>query len=107
MQLFDAVDGRRRTRAARHRRRHRPISPRLRRRKGVQLTWTDNSNVEDGYDVVVSTDCQEWSDYSISLPPNSTSYLDTSGAWCYGLVLNYHLQARKDGGWSDLSNPAY
>ena len=68
---------------------------------------TDNSNVEDGYDVVVSTDCQEWSDYSISLPPNSTSYLDTSGAWCYGLVLNYYVQARKDGGWSDLSNPAY
>jgi hypothetical protein len=75
--------------------------------EGVQLNWTDNSNVEDAYWVVLITDCQEQPDVWYELPPNSTSYLDTSGGWCFGPTLNYYVVASKDGGWSDSSNPAY
>jgi hypothetical protein len=75
--------------------------------EGVLLTWTDNSAVEDGYSVELVIDCLEQPDYWISLPANSTSYLDTSGVWCYGPPLNYYVQATKGSGYSDLSNPAY
>jgi hypothetical protein len=75
--------------------------------EGVLLTWTDNSAVEDGYDVQLIIDCMEQPDYWISLPANSTSYLDTSGMWCYGPPLNYYVLARKGAGYSDYSNPAY
>jgi hypothetical protein len=74
--------------------------------EGVQLTWTDNSAVEDGYYVELITDCAEQPDYWILLPANSTSYLDTSGAWCFGPALAYYVVATKDGGWSDFSNEA-
>jgi hypothetical protein len=63
--------------------------------------------VEDGYYVMLLTDCSEQPDYWIGLPPDSTSYLDTSGAWCFGPPLNYYVVATKDGGWSDFSNAAY
>jgi hypothetical protein len=74
--------------------------------EGVQLTWTDNSAVEDGYYVVLITDCREQPDYWIGLPANSASYLDTSGYWCFGPTLAYYVVATKDGGWSDFSNEA-
>src|SRR5919204_2418899 len=72
--------------------------------EGVELKWTDNSAVEDGYSVVLFIDCPEQSDYWIGLPANSTSYLDTSGVWCYGPALGYSVRATKGAGYSD---PAY
>lgn len=65
----------------------------------VELAWTDNSGVEDGFYV--------WSDYgelSTFLEPNTTS-LRLEG-WEGWLALTYTVEARKDGGRSDSSNPA-
>ena len=65
----------------------------------VELAWTDNSGVEDGFYV--------WSDYgelSTFLEPNTTT-LRLEG-WEGWLALTYTVEARKDGGRSDSSNPA-
>lgn len=68
----------------------------------VELTWTDNSAVEDGYEVVACFDsCTTWD----RLPANSTSYFVACGD-----VVSYFVAAMKDGGYSDGSysvNPAF
>lgn len=67
----------------------------------VDLTWTDNSKVEDGYEM------RRWNGGSWeivgSLPPNTGEYRDalTPDAIPYYVVL-----AQKDGGHSDQSNAA-
>ena len=72
----------------------------------INLTWTDNSGLEDGYEVWISysTYCYYycyWYSYSIaSLPANSTGYTQT-GADIYSYV--YSVVATKDGGHSDFS----
>lgn len=77
--------------------------------EGVLLEWTDNSAVEDGYDVVLYTVCSEQSDYWIaSLPANSTSYLLTDVSpwnWCGDYPVAY-IVVTKDGGYGDFSNGA-
>jgi len=71
----------------------------------VDLTWTDNSNVEDGYSV------QRWTDESgasvitivAELPVNATAYHDaglSDGKYWY------QVRARKDGGRSGGTNNA-
>lgn len=75
--------------------------------EGVLVTWNDNSAVEDGYYVVLITDCAEQPEYWEPLPANSTSYLDTWNYWCFGPTLGYYVVATKDGGWSDFSGPVY
>lgn len=62
----------------------------------VIVTWTDNSAVEDGYDVVrCFEDCTTYAE----LPPNTTSYeTDCSDSG------SMHVIARKDSGYSDGSN---
>ncbi len=67
----------------------------------VDLVWSDNSAVEDGYEV--------WVDggygylYSIaSLAPNATTYQGAPNSY-----YAYFVVAVKDGGYSDLSNAAY
>jgi titin len=70
----------------------------------VELHWTDNSLVEDGYEV------QRWDEvlggWSIvaDLPANASSYRDeglTADVWYWYLV-----RAKKDGGYSYFSNYA-
>ena len=78
----------------------------------IDLSWTDNSNLEDGFEVrQVLVDCGYWSYYCYTyyvtvanLPPNTTSFryagLDPASFYSFVVV------ARKDGGDSDLSNEA-
>ena len=75
--------------------------------EGILVTWNDNSAVEDGYYVVLITDCSELPEWWESRPANSTSYLDTWSYWCFGPTLGYYVVATKDGGWSDFSGPVY
>jgi titin len=75
--------------------------------EGILVTWNDNSAVEDGYYVVLITDCSELPEWWESLPANSTSYLDTWSYWCFGPTLGYYVVATKDGGWSDFAGPFY
>jgi hypothetical protein len=63
---------------------------------GVVLTWTDNSAVEDGYEVLA---CFESCSTKDVLPANSTSYVVSCGD-----VISYVVVAMKDGGYSDGSN---
>ena len=68
---------------------------------GVNLTWSDNSAVEDGYVVLRTSGGADWSVHA-TLPANTTSYHDA------GLTPNvtywYEVRATKDGGLSDYSN---
>ncbi|HMG19616.1 MAG TPA: fibronectin type III domain-containing protein [Gemmatimonadales bacterium] len=75
--------------------------------EGVLVTWNDNSAVEDGYYLVLITDCSEQPEYWEGLPANSASYLDTWPYWCFGPTLGYYVVATKDGGWSDFFGPVY
>jgi hypothetical protein len=68
----------------------------------VDLTWTDNSAVESGYEVwaCYTGDYGCW--YKIAtLPANSQNYRSTDG-WALG----YTVVATNDGGFSDWSNQA-
>lgn len=73
--------------------------------QAIDLTWTDNSGVEDGYEVQRST-AGEGGPFSViaNLAANTTSYRDS------GLNSNttywYRVRAKKDGGFSDFSNVA-
>lgn len=65
----------------------------------VDLTWADNSSVEDGYDVYAD-DAFGSHERIVSLPANSTGYRTFSAAQ------SYVVEATKDGGHSDPSNIA-
>ena len=75
-------------------------------RFAVELTWTDNSGAEDGYEVQTcdwsGCDCRYdyGCDVAASLPANSTSCRITPTA-LYGESHRFFLVARKDGGYSD------
>ena len=63
------------------------------------LVWTDNSAVEDSYEVW-AMDAFEPAYQIATLPANSTSLHGTvvcDGSWCWGFA----VVARKDGGYSD------
>jgi Dictyostelium (slime mold) repeat len=64
---------------------------------GILITWTDNSAVEDGYIVYLSSGYEggAWD----GVVANSTSYLDTG---LVSGVSGYAVAASKDGGWSDF-----
>jgi hypothetical protein len=77
----------------------------------MDLAWTDNSAVEDGYEVVIVTTCTEQPEYWLgSLPPNSTSFQHYGWQeWWLTVGCNavgYYVVAMKDGGYSDSSNQA-
>lgn len=69
----------------------------------IDLAWTDNSAVEDGYEVQRSSDGVTFSPLA-DLPANATSYRDV------GVISNtthlYQVRAKKDGGFSHFSNVA-
>lgn len=72
----------------------------------IDLAWTDNSSVEDGYDVLRSPVEVDYYTYAViaTLPPNSITYHDA------GISANtrywYYVRAKKDGGFTDQSNTA-
>jgi len=76
----------------------------------IELTWTDNSGVEDGYDVEKLINycdydgCYSYWASIATLGPNATSYRDTGLS--PGEFATYFVQALKDGGSSDQSNQA-
>lgn len=64
----------------------------------VELTWTDNSSIEDGYEIWLDPCCGPGN--PISLPANSTSFRFT---WDF-YADAFYVVATKDGGYSDQSN---
>ena len=66
----------------------------------IDLAWTDNSGVEDGYQVLRASENTAWGPVA-DLPANSSSYRDvvTSDATYW-----YMIRAKKDGGYSNSSN---
>jgi fibronectin type 3 domain-containing protein len=67
----------------------------------VDLTWTDNSNVEDGYRVYIF-DWYYWESYLLAeLPRNTQSYQETGLP--SGWETTYFVVATRDGGESDQS----
>jgi hypothetical protein len=68
----------------------------------VDLAWTDNSAVEDGYEVWVYD--PYGNQYSIPLGPNTTTFRYQDGG-AYDDA--YYVVAVKDGGYSDFSSVAY
>lgn len=74
-----------------------------------ELTWTDNSGVEDGFEVYVDTypTCPGNSWFLLaSIPANATSYRPGDWEWYPCVPTAYYVVAIKDGGYSDWSNPA-
>lgn len=71
--------------------------------QGIDLTWTDNSAVEDGYQVQRAPDGVSFSALA-DLPANSTSYHDAGATT--NATYWYRVRAKKDGGVSDFSNVA-
>jgi hypothetical protein len=69
----------------------------------VDLAWTDNSGVEDGYEVLRAAGSGSLGVVA-QLPANSTSYRD-SGA-ISNVTYSYQVRANRDGGFSDVSNTA-
>jgi hypothetical protein len=70
----------------------------------VGLTWSDNSTVEDGYEVQRAT--TERGPYSViaNLAANATTYRDEGLA--SDQLYWYRLRATRAGGFSDLAGPA-
>jgi titin len=69
----------------------------------VDLAWTDNSGVEDGYEVLRAAGSGPWGAVA-QLPANSTSYRD--GGATSNVTYSYQVRANRDGGFSDVSNTA-
>jgi hypothetical protein len=67
----------------------------------INLTWTDNSAVEDGYKVSRLDAAGTWADIAV-LPPNAVSYRDADVS--VDRTYTYRVQALKDGGFSDYTN---
>ena len=69
----------------------------------IDLAWKDNSAVEDGYEVLRDDGIfGRW--LVANLPANTTSYRDASVG--NNTTYEYHVRAKKDGGFSDRSDVA-
>lgn len=68
----------------------------------IELVWQDNSRLEDGYEVMRSTNAQ---DHTIvaKIPANSTTYRDVPAA---NVSYSYMVHATRDDGFSNVSNVA-
>ena len=72
-------------------------------RPAIDLAWKDNSAVEDGYEVLRDDGIfGRW--LVANLPANTTSYRDASVG--NNTTYEYHVRAKKDGGFSDRSDVA-
>ncbi len=67
--------------------------------QSITITWTDNSSVEDGYEVLRPDAGGLWTSIA-RLPANSTSYRDATVA--VDVLYKYRVRALKDGGYSDV-----
>ncbi|HXE51473.1 MAG TPA: SdrD B-like domain-containing protein, partial [Tepidisphaeraceae bacterium] len=80
-----------------------PFAPSFLERKTSQnqitLTWTDNSDNEDGFDIEKSEDGVNFEhlDY---VPANTTTYTDTIAPADFGRSLVYRVRAFNSAGWS-------
>jgi hypothetical protein len=74
-----------------------PVLTVLENGEGADFRWTDNSGVEDGYEIIEST--TEGYFTTAWLPPNSTSFRYPY----YNSGFAYFVAAVKDGGYSDLA----
>lgn len=78
----------------------------------LELTWNDNSTIEEGYQVVMicgqgSYDNAGWSEYEcgvVELPPNATSWRTVRFAPPPLSSLHYYVVAKKDGSRSSGTN---
>jgi Fibronectin type III domain len=70
----------------------------------VNLTWSDNSSAEDGYQVQRGSGNGSYSPIA-ELPANTTTYSDPTVS--NGETYAYFVRAKKDGGFSYTSNFAY
>jgi titin len=71
--------------------------------QSITLSWTDNSGVEDGFRVYRMEEGGAWADIA-TLPANVASYRDAGVK--ADVPYTYHVQALKDGGYSNFSNDA-
>jgi hypothetical protein len=71
--------------------------------QSIDLTWQDNSAVEDGYQVQRAAGTAAFTAVA-NLPTNSTSYGDAEVS--PNTSYEYRVRAKKDGGFSDHSNIA-
>lgn len=69
-----------------------------------ELQWTDNSEVEDGYELIAFGSLGDWF-LIASLPPNSTSFRYDLSMIPPGYI-GPALAATKDGGYSDWVGPS-
>lgn len=76
----------------------------------VDVTWTDNSNNEDNFEVQVNVNSGGWTSLSTTVAANATSYTDTTG-YDDGDSLQYRvralLSAGPDSGFSTSSSITY
>jgi hypothetical protein len=69
---------------------------------GFEITWTDNSAYEDGFELYVSTTCTEQPDYWLAtLSPNTTRWVGLVDVGACSIV-GFSLMATKSGGYSDI-----
>lgn len=76
----------------------------------ISLDWTDNSPVEDGFEVERRSGTDEWkrlqpSPNVTSVPPNATSFIDSDNL-TKGTTYEYRVRAKNLTGASDYSNIA-
>ncbi|HJQ09754.1 MAG TPA: fibronectin type III domain-containing protein [Gemmatimonadaceae bacterium] len=69
--------------------------------QSITLAWTDNSSVEDNYEVLKRDPSGVWTSIA-TLAPNTTSYRDA--AVTAEVLYTYHVRALKDGGYSEIAN---
>ncbi len=67
----------------------------------IDLAWTDNSLVEDGYAVMRASPGGQWATI-VELPPGATRYRDA--AVIAGTSYWYEVRAMRDGGFSDAAS---
>ncbi len=72
----------------------------------IDLRWADNSSAEDGYEVQRRTSAGTPFGTVADLPANTTSYRDVSVSADQTYSYAYAVRAKKDGGYSYLSNHA-
>jgi hypothetical protein len=68
----------------------------------VELTWRDNSGVEDGYDILKSIDgFIPWMEVIAHVDANVTTFRDTAAP---RFAYPYRVQPTRDGGVGDWSD---
>src|SRR5207302_1153981 len=66
----------------------------------IDLTWQDNANNEDGYQIFRKDGSGGTFKRLAGLPPNSTSYQDRGRPFLPGTLYDYHIQAFNSAGYS-------